>query len=173
MATKTTEEHSEGAVAEAKERAADVVEAAGTQLAAKAGEVKEEASFQVREQVDQRSTQAGQQVSALAQAFRPSVQKLRSEGNTSAANLVDGIAGRADRLGSYMQSADADRLLEDVEDFARRRPWLTAGAAALAGFMASRFVKASSERRYQTVDGDGLGSAPYGSRRSIAAESGR
>jgi len=173
MATKTTGEHSEGAVAEAKERAADVVEAAGTQLAAKAGEVKEEASFQVREQVDQRSTQAGQQVSALAQAFRPSVQKLRSEGNTSAANLVDGIAGRADRLGSYMQSADADRLLEDVEDFARRRPWLTAGAAALAGFMASRFVKASSERRYQTVDGDGLGSAPYGSRRSIAAESGR
>ena len=37
MATKTTEEHSEGAVAEAKERAADVVEAAGTQLAAKGG----------------------------------------------------------------------------------------------------------------------------------------
>jgi len=173
MATKATEEHSKGAAAEAKERAADVVDAAGTQIAAKAGEMKEEASFQVREQVDQRSTQAGEQVSALGQAFRPSVQKLRSDGNTSAANLVDGLAGRADRLGSYLQSADADRLLGDVEEFARRRPWLTAGAAALAGFMASRFVKASSERRYQTYDGDGLGSAPYGSRRSIASESAR
>jgi ElaB/YqjD/DUF883 family membrane-anchored ribosome-binding protein len=173
MATKTTEEHSEGAVTEVKERAADVVDAAGTQIAAKAGEVKEEASFQVREQVDHRSTQAGEQVSALAQAFRPSVEKLRSEGNTSVANVVDGLAGRADRLGAYLQSADADRILGDVEDFARRRPWLTAGAAALAGFMASRFVKASSERRYQTFDGDGLGSAPYGSRRSIAPESAR
>jgi ElaB/YqjD/DUF883 family membrane-anchored ribosome-binding protein len=172
MATKTTEDRSEGAVAEAKERGAELVDAAGTQLAAKAGEVREEAGFQVREQVDRRSSEAGEQVSALAQAFRPSVQKLRSDGNAPAANLVDEIAGRADRLGSYLQSADADRLLGDVEDFARRRPWLTAGAAALAGFMASRFVKASSERRYQTTDGDRR-SVSSSSPRGIAAESTR
>jgi hypothetical protein len=172
MATKTTEDRSEGAVAEAKERGAELVDAAGTQLAAKAGEVREEASFQVREQVDRRSTEAGEQVSALAQAFRPSVQKLRSEGKAPAANLLDEITGRADRLGSYLQSADADRLLGDVEDFARRRPWLTAGAAALAGFMASRFVKASSERRYQSTDGDRR-SVSYSSPRGIAAESTR
>ena len=135
MATKTTEEHSEGAVAEAKELAADVVEAAGTQLAAKAGEVKEEAGFQVREQVDQRSTQAGEQVSALAQAFAPSVQRLRSEGNTSAADLVDGIADRADRLGSYLQSANADRLLGDVRSapaLADRRSSSARGVHGLA-----------------------------------------
>ena len=153
MATKTTEGRSEGTVGEVKEQGAELVEAAGTQLAAKAGEVREEAGFQVREQVGRRSTEAGEQMSALAKAFRPGVQQLRSEGRTSTANLVDEIAGRADRLGSYLQSADADRLLGDVEDFARRRPWLTAGAAALAGFMASRFVKASSERRYQPTDG--------------------
>lgn len=172
MTTKTTQEHSEGTVAEAKEKGADLVDAAGTQLAVKASEVREEAGFQVREQVDRRSTEAGEQVSALAQAFRPGVQKLRSEGKTSTANMVDEIAGRADRLGSYLQSADADRLLGDVEDFARRRPWLTAGAAALAGFMASRFVKASSERRYQTTDGNRR-SVSYASPQGIAPQSTR
>jgi hypothetical protein len=58
------------------------------------------------------------------------------------------VARRADDLGSYLKSADADRILGDVEDFARRRPWLTAAAGALAGLAASRFLKASSSRRY-------------------------
>ena len=39
-------------------------------------------------------------------------------------------------------------MLTDLERFARRRPWVTAGAGVLAGFVASRFVKASADRRY-------------------------
>jgi hypothetical protein len=35
-----------------------------------------------------------------------------------------------------------------VEDFARRRPWLVAGIGFAVGLAASRFLKASSERRY-------------------------
>ena len=39
-------------------------------------------------------------------------------------------------------------MLRDVEDFARRRPWIVAGIGLAAGLAASRFLKASSERRY-------------------------
>jgi hypothetical protein len=38
--------------------------------------------------------------------------------------------------------------LRDVEEFARRRPWLVAGIGVVAGLAGSRFLKASSERRY-------------------------
>jgi len=150
MATRTTDESSSGTVAEVQEKGAEIVSAAQQQVAAKAGEVREDAAYQLREQVDQRSTQAGEQMQAVGEALRSGVEQLRTKGNTSSAELVDDVARRADQLGGYLRSADADRILGDVEAFARRRPWVTAGAAALAGFAASRFVKASSNRRYET-----------------------
>ena len=41
------------------------------------------------------------------------------------------------------------RIFRDVEAFARQRPWMLAGLATIAGIAAARFVKASSEGRYQ------------------------
>jgi ElaB/YqjD/DUF883 family membrane-anchored ribosome-binding protein len=37
-------------------------------------------------------------------------------------------------------------LIGDLEDYTRRRPWIVVGAAAVAGFVASRFLKTSSSR---------------------------
>ena len=84
---------------------------------------------------------------------------------------VDKIAEQTEHLGQYLQAADAERILADVESFARRRPWLTAGAAAAVGFVASRLVKASSERRY---DRESPGVSPAStSQRSPATGAGR
>ena len=70
------------------------------------------------------------------------------------------VARRADGVGDYLQSAEADRILGDIEGFARRRPWLTAGVGALAGLLASRFVKASGDRRYAGARSNGSGYSP-------------
>jgi ElaB/YqjD/DUF883 family membrane-anchored ribosome-binding protein len=148
MAT-TSDETSAGAVVEAREKGAELVSAAQEQIEVKAGELKGDAAFQVREQIEQRSTQAGEQVQAVGQALRSGVEQLRTEGKGASADVVDKLAKKADDLGDYLQSATPDRILGDIEDFARRRPWLMAGAAAVAGFMTSRFVKASSDRRYE------------------------
>ena len=43
--------------------------------------------------------------------------------------------------------------MRDVEDFARRRPWMLAGLGMLGGVAAARFVKASSEQRYSDYRG--------------------
>ena len=59
------------------------------------------------------------------------------------------LAERTERLGGYLSSANSDRLLRDVEGFARRQPWLMAAAGATAGFLASRFLKASGSRDSQ------------------------
>jgi hypothetical protein len=64
---------------------------------------------------------------------------------------ADGI----DRIGSYLQQQTGDELLRDVERFVRRRPWLTAGVATIAGVALSRFLKSSSDNRYRAAAGQG------------------
>jgi len=86
------------------------------------------------------------------------------------ANVVAEIARRAEDLGGYLQSSQADKILADLESFARRRPWLTAAAGMLGGFLASRFVKASSERRY-SEQRSSTGGPGYESQRSLPAGS--
>jgi hypothetical protein len=103
-----------------------------------------------REQVDQRSTQAGERASATAQDVRSVAQELRQQGKETPARLAEQAADRVDHVGRYLRSADADRLLADVEDFARRRPWAVAAAGLALGFAASRVLKASSRQRYQS-----------------------
>jgi hypothetical protein len=149
MATEQTGGRPGGAVAEVKDKGEELASGAQEQVSAKAHELGKEASFQVREQVDQRSTRAGEQVQAMGSALQSGVDQLRSEGKEIPAKVIAQVAERADDLGAYLQSAHADQILTDLERFARRRPWVTAGAGVLAGFVASRFVKASADRRYE------------------------
>ena len=110
----------------------------------KAEEVRAQAGSRLREQVDNRSTQAGEQVQSLADAVRSSGEQLRSQGQERPAKVVEQAAERAERLGAYLRESDADRILGDLEDFARRQPWLVAVVGAGVGFFAARFLKASS-----------------------------
>jgi ElaB/YqjD/DUF883 family membrane-anchored ribosome-binding protein len=147
-----------GAVETTQEKGKELVSQAQQQVQEKTNEVLGEAQLRLREQVDQRSTQAGEQVHAVGQALKQTSEQLRSEGKETPARAVEQAAQKVDDLGGYLRSADADRILHDVETLARRRPWLTAATGAALGFVASRFLKASSERRY---DGNGrAGSFP-------------
>ncbi len=75
--------------------------------------------------------------------------QLREQGKDQPAKLADQAADRAERLGSYLKDNDADRILGDLEDFGRRQPWaIVAGGVAL-GVVSSRFLTASSSRRYE------------------------
>ena len=149
MTTEQTSGRPGGAVAEVKDQGEEIISAAQEQITAKAHELGGEANFQIREQLDRRSTQAGEQLQAIGKTFQSGANQLRSEGKDVPARVVEEVARRADDVGGYLQSAEADRILGDIEGFARRRPWLTAGVGALAGFLASRFVKASGSRRYE------------------------
>ena len=149
MTTEQTSGRPGGAVAEMKDKGEEFVSSAQEQVSAKAHELGGEASSQVREQLDQRSTQAGEQLQLIGKTLQSGANQLRSEGKDVPARVVEEVARRADDVGSYLQSSEADRILVDIEGFARRRPWLTAGVGALAGFLASRFVKASGSRRYE------------------------
>jgi hypothetical protein len=115
----------------------------------KVQEAKSQAGGQVRQQIDSRSTQAGEQVSSVAGALRRTADQLEEEGQKTPSQLLEKGAERADRFGAYLTQVDGDALLRDLEAFARRRPWAVAAGAAAVGFAAARFLGASSQRRYE------------------------
>ena len=132
-----------------------------------------QARGRLSDQVDQRSTQAGERIAGTAGDVRSIAQELRSQGKDAPANLAEQVAGQADRVGDYLKGASGDRILRDAEDFARRQPMLIAAAGLALGFAASRFLKASSRRRYEStygISGDGnyrrASTSPYDTRTS-------
>jgi ElaB/YqjD/DUF883 family membrane-anchored ribosome-binding protein len=114
----------------------------------KAADLREKGAARVRDQFDQRSTQAGSEMRSLADALHRSGQQLGDESNSNTSQLTTQAADRIERLGSYLEEKRGDELMRDIETFARRRPWMLAGIGLLAGVVAARFTKASSERRY-------------------------
>lgn len=107
------------------------------------------AQDKMREQVDTRSTEAGHQVDSVAEAMRKASEHLSGQGNELPAKVAEQAAQRAEQLGRYLRESDADRILGDLEDFGRRQPWIVAGAGLAVGVVGARFLKASSQRRYQ------------------------
>jgi hypothetical protein len=113
-----------------------------------------QARGQLRDQVDQRSTQAGERVANTAADVRSIADELRQQGKDTPARMVDQAAAQADRAADYLKGASGDRILRDVEGFARSKPWLVAAGGLALGFAASRVLKASSSSRYQSSHRD-------------------
>jgi hypothetical protein len=137
-----------GVKEQAQEKAQEVRDQAGAQMRQATGQARD----RVREQVDQRSTQAGDKVNQHAGDLRDVALQLREQGKDGPARIADQVAERAERAGTWMKDSDADRILGDVEDFARSNPWAVAAGGLALGFVASRVLKASSSRRYEERD---------------------
>ena len=110
------------------------VQDAGSAAQEKASELREQGSARLRDQFDQRSSQAGTQMRSLAKALRRSGDELGSEGNGEQAQQLTGqAADRIERLGGYLEQKSGDELMRDIETFARRRPWMLAGLGHVGG----------------------------------------
>jgi hypothetical protein len=140
----TPPEPEQGTTEQAIEKAQETAQQVQQQAGQKARQLKSQAGSKLRAELDNRSTQAGEQVSSTANAFRRVGEELRSEQKDGPARLAEEVADRAERVGRYLTESDGERILRDLERFARRRPWLIALSGAAAGFLASRFVKASA-----------------------------
>jgi hypothetical protein len=131
-------------------RVEDKAQQVVSQAQAKAQPAIGQAQDRVRSEVDRRSTMAGEQLTSVASAMRHTSDELRSQGNEPHAKLADAAAERMDQVGGYLQRADSDTILGDLEDLARRQPLLVVAGGLVVGLAAARFLKASSERRTTT-----------------------
>jgi len=140
-----TQEKVSQAAEMAQERASQATEAAQEKAQHAAGQV----SARLREQIEQRSSQAASQANQQASDLRSVGESLRSQGKDGPARAADRLAGYAEQVGSYLQDKDSQTLLSDAEDFGRRQPLAVAAGGLILGFAASRFLKASSGQRYR------------------------
>jgi hypothetical protein len=141
---------------QAKDKARDAAGQAKEQAQQAAGQAK----GAVRSQVDQRSTEAGERVGGFASDVRSVGDQLREQGKDQPAKLAEQAAQRAESLGDYLKRTDGDTILRDLEDFGRQRPWAVIAGGVALGFAASRFLKASSTRRYESSTTDARGLTP-------------
>jgi hypothetical protein len=152
----------------AKEQAANVAgdAKAGTQHVAGvtkdeakkvASEVKSQAADLLGETRGQLREQAGTQQKRAAGSLRTLSDELRDMGDKSestgiASELVSQVSTRAGSVADYLDGRDPGTLLQDVTDFARRRPGLFVGLAVVAGVAAGRLTRSlTSEAHDQKV----------------------
>jgi hypothetical protein len=148
---------------QAREKVGDATE----QAKETARNMASQAQDRIREQVDQRSTEVGERVGSTAQDIRSVGEELRNQGKDGPAKVADQAADRIERAGRYLRDSDSDRILNDVEDFGRQRPWAVLAGAVMVGVAAARFLKASSRQRYATGK-SGRSQASDGSGRRIS-----
>ena len=129
------------------EQARDKAQQATEQAREAAQQATEQARGRVQQELDTRSTKVGEQIGSTADDLRTVGKELRNQGQETPAKVAEQVAERAERVAGYLRDADGNKILSDVEGFARRQPWAVVAGGLLAGFAASRFLEASSSER--------------------------
>ena len=70
--------------------------------------------------------------------------------NQQAAQYVRMVADNAGKLSDTIRNNNVDQIVNLTQDFGRQQPVAFLGAAALLGFVASRFIAASAQRSVST-----------------------
>ncbi len=110
-----------------------------------AGELATRGGEQVKSQLANQKHEAAQRMTPVQTALRETGQQLRKQGQGPVAEYADKAADQVERFAGYLRENDVDRLLNDARGFARRNPTVFLGSAAALGFLATRFLKSSSE----------------------------
>lgn len=140
--TKTTD-LTENAKAHAADLSRTAKEAAAARVAHESANVQNHAADEVQ--------QAADAATSAANSFDP---------GTMQAEAARQVAHQLEAVARQIRTADLDDTVRQVSSFARRNPALFIGAAALAGFAATRFLKARDPQRPVAHDYDDPWSSP-------------
>ncbi|MDQ2864881.1 MAG: hypothetical protein M3R51_01510 [Candidatus Eremiobacteraeota bacterium] len=122
-------------------------------------QLKDRARGIVVDQIDRRTTDLGNVVGEHVENLRTMGGTLRDQGQGSTAKLVDAAAERLGSLSTYLTQNDGDRIIHDLEVFARKQAMVTAAVGAVAGFVAARVLRASATERYRSYTGSTAGNS--------------
>lgn len=125
---------------EAKEKAAELARQAKTA----ARDVAQDAAAAAKEQAEMAKSSVADEVSGVASALRTAAAEMRSGSpqERTFGQIAEGLADASEA----MRNKDLSEMVQDVSAFARRNPLVFLGGAALIGFAATRFARASGER---------------------------
>lgn len=104
-------------------------------------EMASQATDFIRRQADRGSKELGGRLCAAAEELESTGDDMYVHGQDITAALARQLAQLARRAGSYLESTDSSRMLEDARTFAREQPWAVVAVGVIAGFALSRVVK--------------------------------
>ncbi len=121
----------------------------GQQLAQQAkqqaSELAKRGNEQVKSQLANQKHDASQRLRPIQTALQETAHQLRRQGQGSVAEYADRTADQVERFSGYLRETEVEEIVGEVRGFARRRPALFVGSAVALGFLATRFLKSSSE----------------------------
>ena len=131
--------------------------------------IAEQAQQTAEAHVSTQKDQAANALHSVAEAVRQSSGQLRRE-QPQLASLATQAAERVDRASEYIRGHDVRDFVREAEQFARREPLIFLGGAFAVGFLAARFLKASSPEQGGAAAG---ATGSYDSSRAARLPSGR
>jgi hypothetical protein len=116
-------------------------------------------------QVDQQSRAQKDRLAETLRSFSDDLDTMASDRNGLAADLTQQVAQRARDLSTQLGSKDPQDLLQDVRNFARRKPGLFLLGSLTAGVVAGRLLRGAQQAQRGETTGTaapaGGDSAPY------------
>ena len=94
-------------------------------------------------QANSQMTRAASLLDGVAQSLYETSTSMREQ-QPQIASVADQAASRVEGFSSYLRDHDMNDVVRDAESYARREPLIFLGAAFAVGFIAARFLKASS-----------------------------
>lgn len=164
----------------AKEAGGQVASTAKGEARNVAGEARNQArdlmqqtQSQMREQAGAQKAKAADGLRGLGGELRALAQGQQPEGGTArVSGLADQAADAVTQLASWLDAREPGDLLDEVRDFARRRPGAFLLGAAAAGVLAGRLTRGAVDAKRSEQSGTGGAGPSYaaGSQPSYAAD---
>jgi len=141
-----------------KGKAKEAAYAAKDEVKARAQDAADTVATEAAGYADQAKGAAADEVKGVVSALRTAADEMRSGSaqERTFSQIADGLADASDAV----RDKDLGEMVGAVTDFARRNPMTFLGGAALLGFAATRFAKASGDSHDYAHDGGQYGSEP-------------
>jgi ElaB/YqjD/DUF883 family membrane-anchored ribosome-binding protein len=117
--------------------------------------VRQGATTQLGNQKDKATDGLG----SVAEAVRQTTQHLREQRHETIARYVDEAAAQLERVSQRLREKNVGEMLDDAQEFARRRPAVFIGTAFALGMISARFFKSSRDRRADDRPTSGYGTS--------------
>lgn len=124
---------------DAKRKAAEL----GEQAKSAAHTIVEDAASAATGKANEAKSSVADEISGTASALRTAAEEMRSGSpqERTFGQIAEGLADASEA----MRDKDLSTMVQDVSTFARKNPLVFLGGAALIGFAATRFAKASGD----------------------------
>lgn len=136
-----------------------VRETVKAKLAEQGGALRGQAQAKAREYAEQGKTKATDTLDGISRFINETAQSLDEQLGADLGEYVHRAADAVSEFAENLKQKDVDELLGDAREIVRRNPALAVGAAAAAGFVLVRLLKAAGSPTSGQSAGTAAGSS--------------